>query len=96
MAKKPKKFDSVYARFPPPKYKAGDWVRYEISPNYPGVVQLIRYEGPLGVGGDHLYGYRRIDQFGQVHESGLSESDVVPADPPDPLPVPVLQLDLDY
>ncbi len=96
MAKKPKKFESVYARFPPPKFKVGDWVRYEISPNYPGVVQLIRYDGPLGRNGTHRFRFRRIDEFGQVYESGLSETDVVLADPPNPLPVPVIQLDLDY
>jgi hypothetical protein len=87
MARKPNRFKSVYSRFPPPKYKVGDWVRYYISPQYPRLVQLIGYDGPSVKYGHH-YRYRHIDEFGQVRESGLSESDIVPAEPPDPLPVP--------
>jgi hypothetical protein len=96
MANKQKKPKSVYARFPPPKFKTGDWVRFAITPWYTPTVQIIGYRGPLGEGGDHKYRFRQIDEYGQVMESELSESAIVPADPPNPLPVPALPPDPDY
>jgi hypothetical protein len=85
---KPAKKQSVYARFPPPKYKVGDWVQYMLSGKYPQVVQVIEYSGPLGPGGEHVYRHRQVYDDGQVREFSMSESDVEPVAAPDPLPVP--------
>ena len=88
MAKRAKRTRSVYDRFPPPKFKTGDWVRFTITPDYTPVVQIIGYRGPLGQAGEHKYRFRQIDEFGQVFEAELSESAIEPATAPDPLPVP--------
>ncbi len=87
MSTKPKNPRSVYARFPPPLYKVGDWLRRR-NPRNPEVVQVIEYRGPLGRGGEHIYRYRHIDEFGQVLESETSETSLEPTAAPDPLPVP--------
>jgi hypothetical protein len=64
----------------------GDWLRTRTLYN-PQVVQVIEYRGPLG-GGEHIYRYRHIDEFGNVVESETRESSLEPTTAPDPLPVP--------
>ena len=59
---------------PAPKFRVGDWVSYYLWRNPPGTARVVRQSGPLGVGGEHIYQLREIDEWGQVWEFEQSES----------------------
>jgi hypothetical protein len=80
----------------PRQFHTGDWVSYFHWNVPPLLAEVIGYGGPVGRGGEHIYRLRHIDRFGQVFEFQQPESGLKPADPPNPLPMPVLNLDLDY